>query len=103
MKLTITVKDHPIFSQEFCQSLIDQGMSLQDIMTRGTGRSTAIALKLMAAAINNPGVMIQVKDHHGTLMADKHLFNKIQAMCHDLGFRYSFIQQQGDFYIKFGK
>lgn len=55
---------------------------------RGTGRTTAIALKLLAAAIENPGRFILVEDHHGTPEANKMLLAKMENMAFDLGLKH---------------
>lgn len=44
---------------------------------RGTGKSTVIALRLIADAIERPGKWFEVKDHEGSRRATEHLMNQI--------------------------
>lgn len=47
---------------------------------RCTGKSTALALKYIADAIENPNKRIVVKDHYGTQEADRYLLRKAQEV-----------------------
>ena len=52
---------------------------------RRTGRSTALALEYIAAAIRNPHHIILIEDHHPTHLAGVELRHKAQAMVNALG------------------
>jgi len=47
---------------------------------RGTGRSTAQALRGIAAAINQPYTAIDLKDHSGTAVGNRYLMEQAKAM-----------------------
>lgn len=48
--------------------------------SRGTGKSTARALELIATAIKNPGTYVGVLDHYGTTKSDQILFRRVQEL-----------------------
>lgn len=52
---------------------------------RCTGRSTAQALRLLAEAIQQPGVTIKITDHFPTVSADRELMHTMQGMVDRLG------------------
>ncbi|AUO78195.1 hypothetical protein RsoPWF2_32 [Ralstonia phage vRsoP-WF2] len=54
---------------------------------RATGRSTAIALSLLGKAIANPGVAVQIREHHGTRPADESLMRLMRDMVFRLGLK----------------
>lgn len=58
---------------------------------RGTGRSTAQALRYIASAIENPYEVIQVRDHHGSTQSDEHLCQVIHSMVCGLGLKHFYI------------
>lgn len=74
--------------------------------TRMTGRSTAQAFTYLAMAINNPGVPVQVLDHHGTNQAHNNLMNLIFDIASSFGLRHINRTQgtryRGHAYIVFG-
>jgi hypothetical protein len=55
---------------------------------RCTGRSTAIALKLIAWCIENPGLERLVLDHHGTLDADRVLLRMVEEIITSLDLQF---------------
>lgn len=52
--------------------------------SRGTGKSTAIALKAIAKALERPGQSVLLYDHHGTSSADKILAGTVARIINDL-------------------
>jgi hypothetical protein len=52
---------------------------------RGTGRTTALALQYIAAAISNPFCSILIRDHHGSTQSDRMLVHVCRQMVHTLG------------------
>jgi hypothetical protein len=44
---------------------------------RGSGHTTALALQILAAAIANPGEYVEIRDHHGSLQADRALYTTV--------------------------
>lgn len=52
---------------------------------RCSGRTTSIALRSIADAIDNPGVPQDLKDHHGSLRSDGDLSAKVDYMLSRLG------------------
>jgi hypothetical protein len=70
---------------------------------RRTGRSTALAFKLMGKAIQEPGQWHQIKDHHPSGAADRHLATMIAQTVTDLGlkfFNFRFVDHKC--YVSFG-
>lgn len=43
--------------------LASSGLNLAEIANRGTGRTTSMVLKAIAAAISNPGSEVRIYDH----------------------------------------
>lgn len=56
--------------------------------TRQTGRSTALALKALGEALQNPGYSIYIKDHHNTQHAHRELLNLCKQMAEKLNLKY---------------
>ena len=57
-----------------------------DDLYRRTGRSTIIALELIASAMKNPGLRIRILDHHGTREANSNLLYMMVGMVDSLEF-----------------
>lgn len=70
--------NHPLHSADFIERYRDfAGEPLQE---RRTGRSTALALKYIAEAIQNPRKPVQIKDHHDSALAHRRLFQVTREM-----------------------
>jgi len=54
---------------------------------RITGRTTGIALETIGKAIQYHGELVVIKDHHGTLEADKNLQRIIKDVIESLGLK----------------
>lgn len=70
---------------------------------RCTGRSTALVFKLMGKAMQEPGQWHQIKDHHPSGAADRHLAMMIAQTVTDLGlkfFNFHFVDHKC--YVSFG-
>lgn len=52
---------------------------------RRTGKSTALALKYLSEAIQNPGTMVTIKDHLSESLNDKYLGDLIKDISDRLG------------------
>lgn len=73
-------KLHPLHTPEFLhQQTLETGCYADT--TRCTGRTTAIALRAIAEAIDNPHKSIHYRDHHLTNAADMHLGMRIEDIC----------------------
>lgn len=59
-----------------------------DLRYRRTGRSTKQAFGYIHAALCEPGVPINVRDHHGTPVADRYLLRTISDMIRALKFEH---------------
>lgn len=70
-------------------------------MKRRSGRSTIIALRTIALAMENPGRALRIMDHAGTSKADQFLMAMIQDMVNAMGFEH-FIFDRSRCTIKFG-
>lgn len=65
--------------------------------TRMTGRSTALALRYLSLAIENPGEVIQVMDHTGKPRCHDDLARRCLEMASALGLKHiRYSQQAGD-------
>lgn len=70
---------------------------------RCTGRSTALVFKLMGKAMQEPGQWHQIKDHHPSGAADRHLATMIAQTVADLElkfFNFRFVDHKC--YVSFG-
>lgn len=52
---------------------------------RCTGRTTIIALRTIARAMENPREWIKVEDHEGTVSSNRYLLGVIGNALHDMG------------------
>ena len=76
---------------------------------RGSGRSTALALRYISTAIERPREPIRIKDHHDSAQADRHLAEIVKMMIFKLELKHMYVWDQlreGDivkFYVSFGE
>ena len=76
---------------------------------RGSGRSTALALRYISNAIEHPLTPIIIKDHHDSVQADRQLAEIVKMMIFKLELKHMYVWNQyhgGDrvkFYVSFGK
>lgn len=76
---------------------------------RGSGRSTALALRYISAAIEHPRAPIRIEDHHDSVDADRQLAENVKMMIFKLELKHMYVWHQsreGDrvkFYISFGE
>lgn len=71
-------RQHPLHSIEFIVSTLSA--TGEHPGQRRTGRSTAQALRLLSEAIRQPGIVMLVKDHHGTVNADRNLVQRMREI-----------------------
>lgn len=81
-----------IVNRVLLQRMIEQGHPLANLGGRCTGRSTALALRLLADAIDNPGQKITARDHDTggkypgpTHQQNTHLLRMAADMANTLG------------------
>ncbi len=60
---------------------------------RGTGRTTAAALRLLAHAIEHPYQWHNIRDHFGTRHANEEMRRRMQDMVSCLGLQYMHFKQ----------
>lgn len=76
---------------------------------RGSGRSTALALRYISDAIEHPRAPIRIKDHYDSAQADRHLAEIVKMMIFKLDLKHMYVwDQQGEgnrvnFYVSFGE
>ena len=95
-------KLHPLHTPEMVAQAVKATGEYFD-PARRTGRSTAIALELIAAAIRNPGLTIKIKDHCSTPRADYALAMRISEMVGMLGLKHIYVRSMGGFTLRFGE
>ena len=79
-------RPHPLHTPEFIADVVKAtGRYPGD---RYTGRSTAIALRLIAEAIESPRKPIPIRDHYGTSLADRYLRQAMQDMVDKLDLKH---------------
>ena len=78
------MKVNKLIGLEKTLDFIEKGCSFD--IVRGTGRSTALALKIIGAAMSDPGDWYKIKDHHDTMCADRALLDTIQDIIDKLNF-----------------
>jgi hypothetical protein len=77
---------HPLHTPEFvARYIITEG---QYPGLRCTGRSTAQALRYLAASIEQPGVAVVPADHHGTVLADRLLLSRMAQLSSMMGLKH---------------
>ena len=76
---------------------------------RGSGRSTALALRYISDAIEHPRAPIRIKDHHDSAQADRQLTEIVKMMIFKLELKHMYVwdrPHEGDrvnFYVSFGE
>ena len=76
---------------------------------RGSGRSTALALRYISDAIGHPLIPIRIIDHHDSVQADRLLAENVKKMIFKLELKHMYVWDQrrdGDrvkFYVSFGE
>ena len=76
---------------------------------RGSGRSTALALRYISAAIEHPRVPIRIEDHYDSAQSDRQLAEIVKMMIFKLELKHMYVWDQhhgGDtvkFYVSFGE
>jgi hypothetical protein len=91
---------HPLEDRRRIARHIEEFGVIPD-MTRGTGRSTALALQCIARAIENPHSCISVTDHFHTAAADRMLLGMVVDMIAALGLRSIYVSRATN-RIRFG-
>ncbi len=79
-----TKKLHPLHSPKF---IFDFMRSTGEYFPaeRGTGRTTALALRIIAQAIEDPHREYPIVDHQDTIIANRSLAERVNAMVSCLG------------------
>ena len=72
-------KLNPLHSPEWLDRMVRYTGCYAD-PSRATGRTTAIALRTLAAAIENPHQWVEIVDHHPTRLAAGYLRRRMQDM-----------------------
>ena len=82
---------HPLQDEDWYE---DQGFQggMQADPDRHTGRTTAIALRIIHDSICNPEVPIDIIDHTAYRKADQQLANTIRWMIQDLKLRHMYVE-----------
>ena len=76
---------------------------------RGSGRSTALALRYISNAIEHPLTPIIIKDHHDSVQADRQLAEIVKMMIFKLELKHMYVWDQprerdrAKFYVSFGE
>lgn len=85
--MNFPTKIHPLHSVDKVANFVrDTGQYFNP--ERCTGRTTVIALRTIARAMENPRQWIKVEDHEGTLGANRHLLRVIGSALQALGLGY---------------
>lgn len=74
-----TQRLHPLHTPALLNQMVLSSGCYADV-SRCTGRSTALALRLIAEAIENPGKAVPLRDHHNTTPAHDHFCRLVHAM-----------------------
>ena len=74
---------------------------------RGSGRSTALALRYISAAIEHPRAPIRIEDHHDSVDADRQLAENVKMMIFKLELKHMYVWDEYEnalkFYVSFGE
>lgn len=90
-------KLHPLHTPEWvARYVLEKGEYPGE---RFTGRSTALALRVIAEAIENPGKKVLIRDHVNLHRANNHLRGTVQEFVRKLGLRHFVFTEDT---IKFG-
>ena len=101
-------KLNPLHTPEMIERVISTTGEYFD-SKRGSGRSTALALRYISDAIQHPRAPIRIKDHHDSVQADRQLVENVKMMIFKLELKHMYVwDQQGEgnrvnFYVSFGK
>lgn len=101
-------KLNPLHTPEMITQVISATCEYFD-PRRGSGRSTALALRYISEAIDHPRVPIRIKDHHDSAQADRLLAENVKKMIFKLELKHMYVWDQlreGDrvkFYVSFGE
>lgn len=79
-----------LVNREYMADGLSRGLPVKALLDRATGRTTALALSYLSAALKTPGVAIKVKDHateEGRTWSqnDKYLVKRIAEIGNLLG------------------
>lgn len=72
-------------NREFLLQRAALGYPLRALVGRATGRTTAIALRLVLTAIQQPGVELTAEDHHPTRERHRAVFDMARRIADTLG------------------
>jgi hypothetical protein len=85
-------KIHPLHNVDFIAAVMkDTGRYFP--AERGTGRTTVLALQLIAQAIQRPHTWHSAVDHFGTLPANAHLLQVARSMVLELDLKHFHFRQ----------
>lgn len=81
-------------NRDIVRMMLDNGTPLKYGVDRAVGRTTALALRALADAIDNPGKEIRPTDHYRSFSADRNLLRVCAGMVEKLGLQKFTINQQ---------
>jgi hypothetical protein len=84
---------HPLHQELESMVKQDPWLGWQLLSGRRTGRTTCIALRAIAEAMENPGVGVMLVDHHHGNDADFHLSRMVLAMVQSMGMKHLHVDQ----------
>ena len=93
---------HPLHTPELLiGKLQDQGEHFD--ITRGTGRSTAIAFMAIHSAMTNPHMWLRVHDHSNTRAGEELVWNYVKSIVTALKLKhFVYRRDNGSYHIAFG-
>ena len=72
------------------------------VINRCSGKSTKIALRIIADAYAFPNTKVYINDHHGTPKADEHLAESIDEYIRRLGFSgFKIVKDRNKLYLQY--
>lgn len=74
-----------LVNRDFLMAALEQGRPVSSVADRCVGRSTALALQVIAKAIRSPGEWINVRDHHDMVRSHISLTERVGEMVKLLG------------------
>ena len=74
-------------NRELLREVIDRGDPLTNVLNRCTGTTTAIALRTLAQAIEQPGKAHKIADHEQTQLAHRYLQHQMMCIVDELGLK----------------
>lgn len=72
-------------NRELAHRALHYNEALAPLVNRSVGRSTVIALRVIADSIDQPGTPLRVHDHWPTQMASAELFGMVKGIVDKLG------------------